>query len=125
MYNVNHNLNSCLTFLIPCSCNVNILLKRYLCSQAFINVARGLAHVLRSMVSQRPLPLSVSSIVQYITEWTLEEVMAISTMTASSLQDVFKHTMRFDRRWEKILNPEDLPEELKKVQVSLRVVKAS
>lgn len=98
-------------------CDVNILLKRYLCSQAFINVARGLSQVFRIMISQRPLPMNIiSSIVEYVTEWTLEEVMAISTMTADSLQNVFKHTMRFDRRWKKVLHPEDFPEELKKVQ---------
>lgn len=97
-------------------CDVNILLKRYLCSQAFINVVRSLAQFFRSKIYQRPVTLNKSLIISHITEWMLEEVMAIASMTEESVRNVFRHTMKFDRRWGKILNAEELPEELKELQ---------
>lgn len=111
-------VNDSLIVFLQHSCDVNILLKRYLSSQAFVNVTRGLAQYFRRKTSQHPITLDKSSIVRHISEWMLEEVLAIASMTEQSVENVFRHTMRFNKRWGRILNPEDLPEDLKELQVS-------
>ena len=96
---------------------MNILLKRYLCSQAFINVVRGLAQYFRCKQSNRPFTLNKDMIVVHIKDWMLEEVMAIASFSETALENVFQHTMKFDKRWVKYLKDEELSQELRDVQV--------
>ena len=99
------------------SCDVNVLLKRYLCSQAFINVVRGLAQYFRNRTSGRPFTLNKNMIVAHIQDWMLEEVMAISSFSETALENVFQHTMKYDKRWNRFLRYEEMSKELKEVQV--------
>ena len=103
--------------LLTNSCDVNVLLKRYLCSQAFINVVRGLAQYFRWKQSGRSFTLDKNLIVAHIRDWMLEEVMAIASLSENALENVFQHTMRFDKRWAKFLRSEELSQELKDIQV--------
>lgn len=96
---------------------MNVLLKRYLCSQAFINVVRGLAQYFRCRLSDRPMTLNKDLITAHIQDWMLEEVMAISSFSETALENVFQHTMKFDKRWVKFLKHGQLSKELKEVQV--------
>lgn len=102
---------------------MNVLLKRYLCSQAFINVVRGLAQYFRNMQAERPFILNKDSIVAHIKDWMLEEVMAISSFSETALENVFQHTMKFDKRWVKFLRDDKMSKELRAVQVCKIVVK--
>ena len=47
----------------------------------------------------------------------LEEVMAIASFSEAAMENVFQHTMKFDKRWVKYLADEELSEELRAVQV--------
>ena len=96
---------------------MNVLLKRYLCSQAFINVVRGLAQYFRCKQSNRPFTLNKALMVAHIRDWMLEEVMAIASFSEAAMENVFQHTMKFDKRWVKYLADEELSEELRAVQV--------
>ena len=101
------------------SCDVNVLLKRYLCSQAFINVVRGLSQYFRCKQSGRSFTLNKDIIVAHIQDWMLEEVMAIASLSENALENVFQHTMKFDKRWGKFLRDEELSKEFKEVQVCM------
>ena len=54
-----------------------MLLKRYLSSQAFVNVAAALAQYFRRMVSGRPVQLDIESLTEHIGGWMLEEVLIL------------------------------------------------
>ncbi|XP_028399127.1 uncharacterized protein LOC114522593 [Dendronephthya gigantea] len=99
-------------------CDVNVLLKRYLCSQAFINVVRGLAQYFRNMQADRPFILKTSLIIAHIKDWMLEEVMAISSFSETALENVFQHTMKFDKRWVRFLREDKMSKELREVQIA-------
>ena len=52
-----------------------------------------------------------------IKDWMLEEVMAISSFSETALENVFQHTMKFDKRWGRYLRDDQLSKELREVQV--------
>ena len=96
--------------------SVQVLLKRYLSSQAFINVAAALAQYFRRTVSGRPVWLDIHSITEHIRDWMLEEVQNIATMNKEALQRVFAYMWKFNNRWCSVLG-HPLPKDLEVLKV--------
>lgn len=96
---------------------LQVLLKRYLSSQAFVNVAAALAQYFRRKISGRPVTLDVPSLTEHIRDWMLEEVQNIATMNEEALQHVFSYMWKFNKRWISFLNP-PLPHDLEFLKVS-------
>ena len=82
-----------------------------------MNVVRGMAQYFRQKLFDRPVAFNPSSIVIHISKWMLEEVMALAAMTEEAVRNVFRHTMKFDKRWAKVLGAEELPKELQEIKV--------
>lgn len=93
-----------------------MLLKRYLSSQAFVNVAAALAQYFRRMVSGRPVQLDIQSLTEHICGWMLEEVLSIAAMHEAALYQLFSHMWKFSKRWCSVLNP-PLPQDLELLKV--------
>lgn len=93
------------------SSSLQVLLKRYLSSQAFVNVAAALAQYFRRMVSGRPVQLDIQSLTEHIGGWMLEEVLSIAAMHEAALHQLFSHMWKFSKRWCSVLNP-PLPRDL-------------
>lgn len=107
-------LTSCGVVLLyqdPQSSSLQVLLKRYLSSQAFVNVAAALAQYFRRMVSGRPVQLDIQSLTEHIGGWMLEEVLSIAAMHEAALHQLFCHMWKFSKRWCSVLNP-PLPRDL-------------
>lgn len=96
--------------------SLQVLLKRYLSSQAFVNVAAALAQYFRRMVSGRPVQLDIQSLTEHICGWMLEEVLSIAAMHEAALHQLFSHMWKFSKRWCSILNP-PLPRDLELLKV--------
>nr|XP_058940910.1 uncharacterized protein LOC131769175 isoform X2 [Pocillopora verrucosa] len=107
-------LTSCGVVLLyqdPESSLLQVLLKRYLSSQAFVNVAAALAQYFRRKVSGRPVSLDIPSLTEHICEWMLEEVQNIAGMHEEALHQLFSHMWKFNKRWCSVLStplPHDL-----------------
>lgn len=93
-----------------------MLLKRYLSSQAFVNVAAALAQYFRRRVSSRPVWLDIESITEHISDWMLEEVQNIATMNKEALENVFSYMWKFNKRWCSVLD-HPLPSDLQVLKV--------
>ncbi|XP_078375877.1 uncharacterized protein LOC144659327 isoform X2 [Oculina patagonica] len=107
-------LTSCGVVLLyqdPQSSSLQVLLKRYLSSQAFVNVAAALAQYFRRMVSGRCVWLDIESLTEHIHEWMLEEVQNIAAMHEEALHQLFSYMWKFNKKWCSVLNP-PLPHEL-------------
>ena len=96
--------------------SLQVLLKRYLSSQAFVNVAAALAQYFRRMVSGRPVQLDIQSLTEHIGGWMLEEVLSIAAMHEAALHQLFCHMWKFSKRWCSVLNP-PLPRDLELLKV--------
>ena len=96
--------------------SLQVLLKRYLSSQAFVNVAAALAQYFRRMVSGRPVQLDIQSLTEHIGGWMLEEVLSIAAMHEAALHQLFSHMWKFSKRWCSVLNP-PLPRDLELLKV--------
>lgn len=101
-----------------------VLLKRYLSSQAFINVVAALAQYFRRRVAGRPVWLDIQSLTEHIHEWMWEEVQNIATMNKEALQHVFSYMWKFNKRWCSVLNP-PLPKDLEVLKVGTCISKTS
>lgn len=93
-----------------------MLLKRYLSSQAFVNVAAALAQYFRRMVSGRRVWLDIHSLTEHINEWMLEEVQNIAAMHEAGLHQLFSHMWKFNKKWCTVLN-RPLPHDLELLKV--------
>lgn len=93
-----------------------MLLKRYLSSQAFVNVAAALAQYFRRKVSGRPVSLDIPSLTEHICEWMLEEVQNIAGMHEEALHQLFSHLWKFNKRWCSVLST-PLPHDLESLKV--------
>ena len=100
---------------------VQVLLKRYLLTQAFINVLAALAQYFRRVVAGWLIRLDMETCVEYIHKWMLQEVWHIATMTETSLREAFAHMWKFDTRWCQVLEP-PLARDLQELQVYCRVL---
>lgn len=98
--------------------SLQVLLKRYLSSQAFINVAAALAQYFRRRVSGRPVWLDIPSLTEHIQDWMLEEVQNIASMNKEALEHVFSYMWKFNKRWCSVLNP-PLPCDLESLKVGI------
>lgn len=105
-------------FIVIHSSHVEVLLKRYLVSQAFVNVKAAMAQFFRRALGGNPVSLPLNSLTQFIDTWKLDEVVAIATMTADSLKQVFSSLWKFKDQWEAVLEP-PLPQDLQELQVSM------
>ncbi|XP_068741203.1 uncharacterized protein [Montipora capricornis] len=91
--------------------SLQVLLKRYLSSQAFVNVAAALAQYFRRRISGRHVSLDIESITEHISDWMSEEVQSIASMNSEALQHVFTYMWKFNKRWCSLLDhplPRDL-----------------
>ena len=99
------------------STDIQILLKRYLCSGAFVNVAAELARYLRCLASDRPSLLNIDKMIINIKAWMTQEVEWIAMMNEEALRRVFSRMWKFSNKWSEFLHPDTLPFELQKLQV--------
>ncbi|KAK3731437.1 hypothetical protein QZH41_013627, partial [Actinostola sp. cb2023] len=104
------------------SSHVEVLLKRYVVSQAFINVKAALAQFFRRAVNGHPVSLPVNSLTEHIGSWKLDEVVGVATMTIHSIKQVFSTLWKFKDQWEEVLEsplPNDLQDLQKRAQEEL------
>eukprot|EP00794_Sanderia_malayensis_P009654 gene9654-10642_t len=81
---------------------LQILLKRYMTSTAFINVVKLLNQWCRRFSSYQPVPLDVKQVTENITRWKKEEVELLSNINENSLKVVFSGLFKFKNAWSKI-----------------------
>ncbi|XP_065060195.1 uncharacterized protein LOC135687541 isoform X1 [Rhopilema esculentum] len=98
--------------------SLQVLLKRYVTSPAFIHVSASLAQWFRRYFSGRPMKLDVDKILQHVQFWLDSEVKLLSEMKDASIKQLFLQ-WNFKDSWSRLLQSH-LPEDLRKLQKRCR-----
>ena len=76
----------------------------------------AMAQYFRRRITGRPIKLDMTSSVEHIRDWMLQEVQYIAAMNETALRQMFSHMWKFSEKWCGVLEP-PLPKDLKELQV--------